>query len=789
MLCKRFLIENHSKIKTTMSHRGLIWALLVLLPLSVTCYDLLYKIHPLPGQLRKALSPQWDHFRAHLGREGKKDSHFKPVAKNGFPKSLDVSRVASKTATSLLFLLAFSKRVVATAISSPSKTPSTITPMQGLVIWVSLFLLSACLHGAESAMTKISPWRVKEVAEEEGKGSPFVTLSEDLTKLLSTILLTTTACSIYGTALFVSTMQGFFPKLSLGYISGLLTIVTLFFGEILPKAIAVSNSELIVRSTVRPLAKLANVLNPITISFTTLSSLFLRKLKLNLTDDNKVSEDMLRMVVDEAAKSTSIDGIENKEGRMIKAVLDMEETPVAKIMRPRIDIEAIGEDATLTELLEASIATKYSRIPVFRDDIDNIIGVVFSKDLLDFILLGFDIDKSNVVESETERDFVEIEDKDNSSESIEVEQESKESKRTLSLESIRNLLSIDFEGVGENELTPTGLSFATTKLNETDSIRSTYFIPETMTTWNALQEMRKRRVHMAIVVDEYGGTAGLVTFEDILEEVVGEIYDEGDDEDDIEEGTILLREGGVFEIKGYAELDDVYEALSLQIDEEEFKDTSGDISTIGGLLCSQAGQIPVAGYTIEFGGYLFSVEEVDDRRILLLRAVRWNPTSSKPKGQGVEEGNGEESVDENIQNSNHFSESPSVEVTSSEVISEKDIPVDIFSDNMKSTKAEQDHEKHLDELLKKTETETEMEGTETSKKEMEDVSMDRNDVSMNVDGRESEGMMEIKEDENVMTFRDGEWINLDDNGTNGSNSNGSNGSNGNGFNGGSDESD
>ncbi len=778
-------------------------AILLLLPLVVTGYDLFHKGRPLPGPLlRRVFSiPKLRDYALLFGEDidpfEKQSSLFKSTEPNrrseevsGAVSLNSLNRVRStkkatsmlfKMSTSFMFLLTFSKKAVATAISSTltPESKSRITPIQGLIIWVSLFLLSACLHGAESAMTKISPWRVKEVADEEGKGSPFVTLSEDLTKLLSTILLTTTACSIYGTALFVSTIQGFFPKLTLGYISGLLTIVTLFFGEILPKAIAVSNSELIVRNTVRPLAKLASLLNPITITFTTLSSLFLKKLKLNLTDDNKVSEDMLRMVVDEAAKSSSTDGIENKEGRMIKAVLDMEETPVAKIMRPRIDIEAIAEDATLTELLETSIATKYSRIPVFREDIDNIIGVVFSKDLLDFILLGFDsisnlsLGKENALENVEGSENVQILQQNENMEKDLTENITK--KKALSLESIRNLLSIDFEGtLPENELTPTGLSFATTKLNETDSIRSTYFIPETMTTWNALQEMRKRRVHMAIVVDEYGGTAGLVTFEDILEEVVGEIYDEGDDEDDIEEGTIFLREGGVFEIKGYAELDDVYEALSLHrnIDEEEFKDTSGDISTIGGLLCSQAGQIPVAGYTIEFGGYLFSVEEVDDRRILLLRAVRWNPMGTAiPENIPIDQ---DVPIIETT-NDGEFSEnkedSMAVEMVDSETEisdTERDIPVDIFKQNIPvNMKREQDdHEKHLDELLKKTEVESENMVTEISGKEKEEISMDSDDV--NLQEKENEGMIENREDENVLTFRDGEWINLEDNASNGS---------------------
>ena len=135
-----------------------------------------------------------------------------------------------------------------------------------------------------------------------------------------------------------------------------------------------------------------------------------------------------------------------------------------------------------------------------------------------------------------------------------------------------------------------------------------------------MQEMKRRRNHMAIVVDEYGGTSGLVTFEDLLEEVVGEIYDEDDDEDDVKEGdSIFLNNQGVFSMKGIAELDDVFEALG--IDKEAEEEAMGEYSTIGGFLCSQAGEIPDAGDEIIFSSYKFIVENVDDRRILSLSAT------------------------------------------------------------------------------------------------------------------------------------------------------------------------
>ena len=133
-------------------------------------------------------------------------------------------------------------------IFSHLHTPSVedTPPLQLLTIWALLFVLSASFHSAESAITKISPWKVQQFAEEEGQRSPFATLSrsEELTRLLSTIVLTTTACSIYSTALFVTAVAQLLPNLSLGSITAMLTIISLLLGEVFPKALAVGNSEL-----------------------------------------------------------------------------------------------------------------------------------------------------------------------------------------------------------------------------------------------------------------------------------------------------------------------------------------------------------------------------------------------------------------------------------------------------------------------------------------------------------------------------------------------------------------
>lgn len=198
-------------------------------------------------------------------------------------------------------------------VAGASGTP--FRPEQSALLWLCLSTISAVLHAAESAMTKISPWKVQQFAEEEGPGSPFATLSVNLTRLLSTILLVTTACSIYSTALFVSTVMSVFPALPLSAVTALLTAITLFFGELLPKALAVSNSEMVARRTVPLLSRVAVLLRPATAAFTTASDFVLAFCGLRSTEDTSVSEDMLRRAINEAVKSKE-DGIEGLEGRM-----------------------------------------------------------------------------------------------------------------------------------------------------------------------------------------------------------------------------------------------------------------------------------------------------------------------------------------------------------------------------------------------------------------------------------------------------------------------------------------
>ena len=230
--------------------------------------------------------------------------------------------------------------------------------------------------------------------------------------------------------------------------------------------------------------------------------------------------------------------ISEEEGReLLQSIVDFTETVVREVMTPRPDIVAIRGDATLPDLRVLFREEQYSRIPVYRDSLDNILGIVYVKDLVGL---------------------------------------------------------------------PPGAEPPLTTL-----MRAAYFVPESKRVSELLKEMQRRQVQMAIVVDEYGGTAGLVTVEDLLEEIVGEIRDEYD----VESETVVEEEDGSFVFSGKVNVDEVRDRLGVEIEREGFE-------TVGGFLLSHLGRMPYVGELIEVGGLLFEVLEVERRRITKVRARR-----------------------------------------------------------------------------------------------------------------------------------------------------------------------
>ncbi|OEU12296.1 CBS-domain-containing protein, partial [Fragilariopsis cylindrus CCMP1102] len=397
----------------------------------------------------------------------------------------------------------------------------------------SLFVALALLHAAEIAITTLYPWKVKEFAEEEeklGKRGTFKILNEDITRVLTTILVASTTCSIFATTVFTHLVAGSFGASGEKYGALALTFLTLFFVELLPKSIGVTNAESVARIMTPPINIITTVVSPIGMSLSWLVKKTLSLIGLKDKDNASITDSQLRLIVTGARDSGTID---LGEQEMIQGVLGLQNQRVKEIMKPRVEIIAVPKEMSVASVLGVVRESGYSRIPVYDGEIDNIVGIVLAKNVLDFFVNGVLVDE-DVIPRRMEK------------------------------------------------------SISTAEL-----IESCYFVPETANGWSVLQEMRRRRVHMAIVVDEYGGTEGLVSLEDIVEEVVGEIYDEDDEEEyDFSEDSITLQDDGSFIIRGDADLGDCDTILDLNLDEEEALKV---FATLSGFLCMCAGEIPQVG--------------------------------------------------------------------------------------------------------------------------------------------------------------------------------------------------
>ena len=387
---------------------------------------------------------------------------------------------------------------------------------------IALLVTSACLAGAETAITTLWPWKVKKIAEEEDEKSPFRMLENDITKFLTAILIGTTTCTIYAAGLAADMAGSYGGDKMVTWATIWLTLVTLVAGEIIPKALAVSRAESVARAMVPIINVLAIMVFPIGKLMQITSRIVLTLMGVSESEENSVSEEELRMIVMGAKVSGQI---KTEEQDMIESVLDLQDTFVTAIMKPRVEIVAVEASTDIRTFVRAVSESGYSRIPVYDDNIDNIIGMVLAKSLIDYL------DRPDWI-----------------------------------------------QGIEQNSVA--------------DIMDPAYYVPQSMTVWNALEEMRMRRIHMAIVVDEYGGTAGLITLEDILEEVIGEIYDEDDIEEMVkEQSSIYLEVDGSYTIDGFADLKDAAKVLQIDILARDLE----DYGTVSGYLCHKAGCIPPVG--------------------------------------------------------------------------------------------------------------------------------------------------------------------------------------------------
>lgn len=407
-----------------------------------------------------------------------------------------------------------------------------------LIIVLILLFLSGFFSASETALMTISPAKVRTLVEAGKTGSKYLAkLKHHHHKTLITILVGNNLVNIAASAITTVVMTEYFQSAAVGITTGLLTLVILIFGEVVPKSLAATYAKSLSLIVAPPLYFLELLLTPIIWLLDGLVKglLFL----LGSKKQKQVTEEELIAMASIGEEEGSID---EHERELIENVLEFNDIHVEEIMTPRVHMDAMPESYNLDEASKFIINHTHSRIPVYRDTMDNIVGILSVKELLKSITETTDHDKIT-------------------------------------------LRNIDLH----NPMKVTG----------------------SMPIHDLFHQFKNQRTHMAIVLDEHGGTKGLITLEDLLEEIVGEIEDEEDPEND----NIKELEDGKYEISGRAELYEIEELTSLEFGYPEYK-------TISFLIIEKLGHLPRKGQKVEIDGWTFKVVQMLRHTILKVELTR-----------------------------------------------------------------------------------------------------------------------------------------------------------------------
>ena len=403
------------------------------------------------------------------------------------------------------------------------------------VIIVVLIALSAIFSSAETAFMSTNRIRMRNLHEDGEKRAGLVlNMLENQNKLISSLLVGNNIVNISASAIATKLATDIFNDAGVGIATGVMTLLVLVFGEVIPKNLAAAHAETWAMFIAPFIRMISIVLTPLVFLLTKLSDVVVRFSKKDNDDVPTITEDEFRLLVDVGQEEGVFD---ETESEMINSIMEFDEIVVKEIMVPRIDIVGLDGDDNINEALRLIIDGGHSRIPVYEDSIDNIIGILYAKDI-----------------------FAHMDE--------------------------------DFEQLKVKSL-----------------IRDAYYIPETKKVDDLLDELRMKKVHMAIILDEYGGTSGLVTIEDLLEEIIGDIQDEYD----VEEDLIVMHSDTVLVADARTPIHDVEEAFDIELDEEILDDSEAD--TIGGIAFEHLGGIPEKGDEVTVDRFHIRVADVQGRRI------------------------------------------------------------------------------------------------------------------------------------------------------------------------------
>lgn len=409
-----------------------------------------------------------------------------------------------------------------------------------LLTLLILVVLSAFFSSAETSLTTVNRIKLQALAEEGNKKAAIVLKTiENPSKMLSTILIGNNLVNNFSAALATAIAIRMFGSGSVGAVTGILTIVILVFGEITPKTFATVNSEKLALAYASVILFLMKLLTPVIYIINRVCRFLLKLLHVDADNSlNTMTEQELRTIVDVSHK----DGvIEKEERQMIYNVVDFGDSLAKDVMVPRADMVTVSETASYDEIKEVFHAEKYTRLPVYQNDRDNITGILNIKDFFFCETGDFDVRK------------------------------------------------VMYEP---------------------------HFTYESKKTSELLMEMQKNSVSISIVLDEYGSAVGMISLEDLLEEIVGEIRDEYDEDEKNLIRKITNRE---YLIEGSVKLDDINDALGLSLDSEDY-------DSLGGLIIETLDHLPSVHESVTVGdGILLTVNKMDKNRIETVRLVLPEP--------------------------------------------------------------------------------------------------------------------------------------------------------------------
>jgi putative hemolysin len=412
----------------------------------------------------------------------------------------------------------------------------------GLSIFAFCLVMSAFFSASETCITSLGALKTKHLIESKDRTAQILKFwLLHPSRVLTTILIFNTLVNVLASAVMTEIVSRHFNN-AVGISTGVVTFMVLIFGEIIPKSFARANAESMAPVAMRLVRLVYFIFFPLVYVLSEFANLVIKLMGSNHKFTPTLTEDELEFMINEG---TSSGVLEDFKKDMLSGVFEFDETRVSETMTPRTDVIAIPKLATVGQAVETSMESGHSRIPVYDERIDNVVGVIFAKDLMRHLATAQD-----------------------------------------------------------------------TEAKISSLMREPLFTPESKLIMEIFKDLKRTKNHLAIVIDEYGGMAGIVTMEDILEEIVGDIQDEHD----AEEAQIVQVSENVFDVAGTFNIEEFKEHFHLE--DEVSEQDHEDVDTVAGWMIQMLGEMPKIGQSLNVGPLQIEVTEVGRHRIERVRVVQ-----------------------------------------------------------------------------------------------------------------------------------------------------------------------